>query len=179
MLYLFKVIDGIKDLVPIRIFMYILDVKFGSLDMIYRTRYGAAELANTVNSLREKVLDDIDDYSFPSSIVSNAIWGREDEAVIHHWNGIVDKPLCFDFGILTTIIGDVENNLMGIAGTATHLSEFAMRNSLDLNNIWSEIIMAIRLRIRDYDIGNKWSVGSTPVVVPSTTKVLQISLPHC
>jgi hypothetical protein len=178
MLNLFKAIDGIKDLVQIRILMYILDVKFGSLDMIYRTRYGAAELANTVNSLREKVLDDVDDYSFPPSIVSNAIWEREDEAVIQHWNGTVDKTLCFDFGILTTI-GDVENNLMGIVGTTPILSEFVVTNSLDLNNMWSEIIMAIRLRICNYDLGNNWSVGSTPVVVPPTTKVLQISLPHC
>jgi ADP-ribose pyrophosphatase YjhB (NUDIX family) len=41
MLSLFNVIDGIKDLVQIRISMYILDVKFGSLDMTYITRYGA------------------------------------------------------------------------------------------------------------------------------------------
>ena len=50
---------------------------------------------------------------------------------------------------------------------------------MDLKNIWSEIIMAIRLRIWDYDLGINWSVVSTPVVVPSTTEVLQISLPHC
>ena len=42
MLNLFKVIDVIKEFVPIRISMHILDVKFGSLDMTYRTQYGAA-----------------------------------------------------------------------------------------------------------------------------------------
>ena len=72
-LNLFKVIDEIKDLIPIRILMYILDVKFGSLIMTYKTRYGAAELANIVNSLREKVLDDVDDYSFTSLNVSTTI----------------------------------------------------------------------------------------------------------
>jgi hypothetical protein len=88
--------------------------------MTYRTRYGVAELANIVNSLREKLLDDVNDYSFPLLIVSTTIWEREDEAVIiHNWNGIVDKPTCFDFDILTSI-GDVENNLIGIVGTTPH-----------------------------------------------------------
>ena len=63
-LRLFKVIDGIKDLILIRISMSILDVKFLSLNMTYKNRYGAAELANTVNSLRESVMDDVDDYIF-------------------------------------------------------------------------------------------------------------------
>ena len=39
MLNLFNVIDAFKDLVPIRISMNILDVKFKSLDMTYITRY--------------------------------------------------------------------------------------------------------------------------------------------
>jgi len=72
-LSLFKAIDGIKDLIPIRISMYIFDVKFGTLNMTYKNLYGSAELANIVNSLRDKILDDIDDYGFPPPIVSTTI----------------------------------------------------------------------------------------------------------
>ena len=72
-LSLLKVISGIKDLIPIRISMYIFDVKFGTLNMTYKNLYGSAELANIVNSLRDKILDDIDDYGFPPPIVSTTI----------------------------------------------------------------------------------------------------------
>ena len=123
-------------------------------------------------------MDDVHGYSFPLPIVSTTIWGREDEVTIHHWNVIVDKTLCFDFGILTSI-GDVENNLMGIAGTTPHLSEFVMRDSLDLNNIWSEIITTIRLMICDYDLESNQAEISTHVVLPSTTEVSRLSLPLC
>jgi len=124
------------------------------------------------------VLDLVDDYNIPPPIVSTTTWGREDEAVIHHWNGNVEEPSCFDFGILTSI-GDVENNLMDIAGTTPHLSESVMINSLDINNIWPEIIIVIRFRICDYDLENNGAVVSTLAVVPSTTEVSRLSLPLC
>jgi hypothetical protein len=73
--------DGLKDLIPI---LYILGVKFKTLNMTYKTRYDAVKLADRVNYLRDKVLDDVDDYSFSPLIVSTTIWGRENEAVIHH-----------------------------------------------------------------------------------------------
>ena len=66
---------------------------------------------------------------------------------------------------------------MGIAGTTPRLREFYVRISLELKNIWSEVIMAIRLRICGCDLGNNWAVASTPVVVPSTTGVSRLSLP--
>jgi hypothetical protein len=54
-----------------------------------------------------------------------------------------------------------------------------MRNSLDLNNTLSEIIMAVRLRICDNDLGNDWAIVSTHIVVPSTTDVSRLSLSLC
>ena len=44
--------------------------------MTYITRYGDTKFANIVKSPRDKVSDDVDDYSFPSTIVSTTIWGR-------------------------------------------------------------------------------------------------------
>jgi hypothetical protein len=75
--------------------------------MTHKTWHRAAKLANIVSSLRDKVLDERDDYGFPPPIVPTTIWGGEDEAVIQNWNGTIDKTSCFDFGILN-FIGDVE-----------------------------------------------------------------------
>jgi hypothetical protein len=43
--WLFKVLDAILDLNPVRINMYILDVKVGSLSTFYRTQHCASQLA--------------------------------------------------------------------------------------------------------------------------------------
>jgi hypothetical protein len=54
-----------------------------------------------------------------------------------------------------------------------------MRNFLDLNNICSEIIMAIRLRIFEYYLDNNWAVVYSHVDVPYTTEFSRLSLPLC
>ena len=86
--------------------------------------------------------------------------------------------LCFDFGI-PTAIHDEENKKRGNVGTRPYLGEFGMRNSLDLNDFWYKILIAIRLRICDYDLESNWAVISTFVVGPSTTEVSRLSLPLC
>jgi hypothetical protein len=68
---------------------------------------------------------------------------------------------------------------MGIAGTTPHLIKFVMRNSSNLNDIWSEVTMAISLRLCDYDLESNWAIASTPMAGPSTTEVSRLSLPLC
>ena len=75
-LCLFRVLDGIFDLIPVRISMYILDVKVGSLSTVYRTQHCASQLANIVDALGNNYLDDVDDYVFPPPIISTTLWGK-------------------------------------------------------------------------------------------------------
>jgi hypothetical protein len=49
--------------------------------------------------MRNKKLDDVDDYGFPPPIISTTIWGKYNDASIYDWNGAIDKTLFFDFGI--------------------------------------------------------------------------------
>ena len=63
-LCLFKILDAILDLYPVKINMYILDVKVGSLSTIYKTQHCASQLANIVDALGNNSLDDVDDYVF-------------------------------------------------------------------------------------------------------------------
>ena len=49
---LFKVIDELRDLIPIRILVYILDVRFGTLNATYITRHNATQSADTLIFLR-------------------------------------------------------------------------------------------------------------------------------
>jgi hypothetical protein len=52
------------------------------------------------------------------------------------------------------------------------LVEFAIHNSFDLSDIWSEVIKALSLmRYFDYNIEKKWEVGYTYAVVLSTSSV--------
>ena len=75
-LCLFKVLDAILDLNPVRINMYILDVKVGSLSTFYRTQHCASQLANIVDALGNNSLDDVDDYVFPPPVISTTLWGK-------------------------------------------------------------------------------------------------------
>ncbi len=75
-LCLFKVLDAILDLNPIRINMCILDVKVGSFPTVYRTQDAASQLANTVEALGNKALDDVDDDVFPPPVISTILWGN-------------------------------------------------------------------------------------------------------
>ena len=90
---LFKVLDAVLDLNPVRINMYILDFKGGSFPTVYRTKDGASVLANTVEALGNKALDDVDDDIFPPPIISTTLWGKPDEAFIYVWYGSFDKTL--------------------------------------------------------------------------------------
>ena len=91
MLGLFKVIYGLKYLIPILISLYILDVRFGTLNTTYITRYCATQLEDNVNSLRDKVLDDVDDCSISPPIGSTMIWGKDNEVLLYYWNGTNDQ----------------------------------------------------------------------------------------
>jgi hypothetical protein len=179
-LCLFKVIDSVIDLNPIRINMFILDVRGNSLTTLYRTRHCASQLANAVNTLSNNLLDDVDDYVFPPPIISTTIWGKYDEALIYDWYGAIDKTLCFDFGILIAV-KEIENNLdTDLRTTPPMLGEFVMRNSVGSKEIWFEITKALRLRIFDFDLKYNWEVGSTLAVVhPTSTVVNRPSLPPC
>ena len=81
-LCLFKVLDAILDLNRVRINMYILDVKVGSLSTVYKIQQCASQLANTVEALGNKALDDVDDDVFPPPVISTILWGKHDEAFI-------------------------------------------------------------------------------------------------
>ena len=75
-LCLFKVLDGVMDFTPVRINMFILYVKGGSLSTLYITRDCASHLANTVDALGNNILDNVDDYVFPPLIISTTIWKK-------------------------------------------------------------------------------------------------------
>jgi hypothetical protein len=49
------------------------------------------------------MLDDVDDCVFPPPFISTTIWGKHDEALVYDWCGAIDKALCFDFGLLTSV----------------------------------------------------------------------------
>jgi hypothetical protein len=79
------------DLTPDRFYMYILDVKGGSLSTLYRTRGGASHLANTVDALGNTILDDVDNFVIPLLVITTTIWGDRDEALIYNWYRAVKK----------------------------------------------------------------------------------------
>ncbi len=92
-------------------------------------------MANIVNALSFKNLEDVDDYMFPPHVISIIIWGKYDEALIYEWNGAIDKTLCFDFGILITMT-DIEHNLIdNVRNTPRMFGELDTRDSIDLNGI--------------------------------------------
>ncbi len=67
------------------------------------TQHCASQLANIVDALSNKALDDVDDDVFPPPVISTTLWGKHDEAFIYDWYGSSDKTLCFDFGVLSTV----------------------------------------------------------------------------
>ena len=175
-LCLFKVIDGVMDSMPARISLFILDFKVGALSTLYRTQYCASQLANVVDALRDHTLDDVDDYVFPPPVISTTVWGKKDKAIVHNWTDAVDKTLCFDFGILITVKG-IDTPI-----ASQQFDGFTMRNSIELNGIWSEVIKALRLRISDSDLRYNWKVGSAlTVALPTSTNAVATrpTLPLC
>ena len=137
---LFKVIDSVMDLTPVRINMFILNIRGNSLTTLYITRHFASQLANAVDTLSNNLLDDFDDYVFPPPIISTTIRGNNDEDLIYDWYGAIDTTLCFDFGILI-LVKDIENNLGNDLRTAPlMLGKFVMQNSINFKEIWNELI---------------------------------------
>ena len=71
----------------------------------------------------------------------------------------------------------MENDLLT---TPPLLNEFVMWNYIDLKIIWSEVMKASRSRIFDFDMQYNREVGSTSVVVHSTSTVVpRLSLVSC
>ncbi len=113
------------------------------MSTVYKTQHCASQLANIVDALGNNSLDGVDDYVFPPPVISTTLWGKNDEAFIYDWYGSVDKPLCFDFGVSSTV-ADIERNPNSNASTTPHmLGEFTMRNSIYFNTIWSEVIKVL------------------------------------
>ena len=177
-LCLFKVLDAVLDLNPVRINMYILDFKGGSFPTVYRTKDGASLLAKTVEALGNKALDDVDDDVFPPSLISTTLWGKPDEAFIYDWYGSFEKALCFDFGVFSTV-ADIEFNLNDDARTTPHLlKEFTMRRSTFFDIIWSEVTKVLRIRIFAFELKQNWEVGSASAEVHHASTVV-LTLPPC
>ena len=134
-LCLFHVLDGLKDFMLVGILLYILDIKVECLTMLYRSLQCASQSTKFVDVLKDKILDDVDDYVFPSLVISTAIWGSDDEALVYDWYGAIDNTLCFDFGLLTLVM-NIEMQLSDdVPIESLMLGEFTIRNSFDLKDI--------------------------------------------
>ena len=105
---------------------------------------------------KDKLLEYVDDYSFPPPIISVTIWEKYDKALIYDWNGAIDKTNVLRFLHLDYSKGYRWQTGDEIRITPPLLVESVMRSSFDLNGIRSEIIKALRMmQYCDYNLGGK------------------------
>ena len=114
-LYLAKVINGLVDHEPLKIYIYVVDVLFK--DLGWRARHHTPRMANlTVDHINDIVASyegqpcPLHPVEIPTSLTIQNAYGTTDEFSIYSWNERVGKSRCFDFGEFLTAI-DIENNL--------------------------------------------------------------------
>ena len=163
----------------VKIKIYILDVMTGSLTKIYINRYCVSELADIVNAL--KINCQTTSTTMASVFRSSSLQYGENmmslgfRVSIYDWNGAIDKTTMLRFQHLDYSNGYRWQKGDDVRITQTLLAKFLMRNSFNINGIWSEIIKALRLmRYFDYNLVENQEVGYTfAVVFPSSTIITQ------
>ena len=176
-LYLAKVLNQFMNHEPVKL-SFFTGVLFCNFK--WRARHHTPALAvvaidkinEEVTTLRNLLSGPVPPIDLLTSIRTE-LCGIVDEFSICHWDDIIDKSKCFDFGELT-LDNTIEDNLGIDVGIVLILMDiFPMRDNEDINGIQAEAVKIMRTRIfyRDFQI-NDFGSGQTNMS-PNMSRFLQ------
>ena len=129
---------------PIKITMFITDVLFNKYK--WRDRHHNTALAVAVtDSINEAVvaLEQLPGPIPPINLLTSLtteICGIFYNFCIYHWDDIMDKFKCFDYGNFVTVWVIEDNIGANVDIVPTLMDNIPMRNYSDNNKIWTEVV---------------------------------------
>ena len=153
-MYLAKVINGLVNHEPVKIFVYVVDVLYN--DLGWRARNHTTRMAtiivdhlNDIKASYEGQPCPLPIVEIPTSLTIRTPLGTADEFYICSWEDRVEKSRCFDFGDFLTA-RDIENNLGPAVGIIPCFGgDIRMRDHDDNNGIWAETVRIMRSKVSD------------------------------
>ena len=152
-LYLAKVIHGLVDHEPVKIYIFVIDVFTktfnGGLDTILKMSTQTLDHLKDIEASYEGQPGPLPPVEVFTSLTIQTAYGTKDKYSIYHWDGRVDKSRCFDFGDFLTA-KDIEDNLGIDVGIIPYFwGDIRMRDHDDNNIIWAETIRITRKLVFD------------------------------
>ncbi len=97
----------------------------------------------------------------PPTSLTTEICRIFDNVCIYHWDDIMDKSKCFDYGDFCTA-REIEDNIGADDGIVpTLMDNIPMRDYSDINKFWTEVVKILHSKMFDRDLQIKGPMSTT------------------